>query len=89
MEFDNVPDEFGDILAGDGDVTRDGSVPPNGSGGGKSVTQVHPRMADRQMQATLGRHLRVMFDDVARSPVPDKFLLLLQTLESKEKEQSE
>lgn len=47
----------------------------------------HPRLVDRSLHATLGRHLRGMFDDVARAPVPDKFLELLQNLESKEKEQ--
>ena len=48
---------------------------------------VHPKLIDRKLQATLGRHLRLMFDDVARSPVPDKFLELLQNLDAKEKEQ--
>lgn len=53
-----------------------------------SSKDVHPKMIDRKLQATLGRHLRGMFDDVARSPVPDKFLELLKNLETKEKEQS-
>lgn len=48
--------------------------------------KVHPRIMDRHMQSELGRHLRAMFDDVASSPVPDKFLKLLQDLESKEKQ---
>jgi hypothetical protein len=44
------------------------------------------RMVDRQMQASLGMHLRAMFDHVAQEPVPDRFLALLESLESKEKE---
>ncbi len=54
---------------------------------GQDFANTHPRLIDRKMQATLGRHLRVMFDDVARAPVPDHFLDLLQNLETKEKEQ--
>ncbi len=53
-----------------------------------SSKDVHPKLIDRKLQAALGRHLRGMFDDVARSPVPDKFLELLKNLETKEKEQS-
>lgn len=45
---------------------------------------VHPKILDRQMQASLGRHLRAMFDDVAKAPIPDRFLKLLQDLENKE-----
>ena len=54
-----------------------------------TIKDVHPKLIDRKLQATLGRQLRVMFDDVARSPVPDKFLELLQNLDAKEKEQPE
>ena len=48
---------------------------------------VHPRLMDRHMQVTLGRRLRVMFEDVSSSPVPDKLLQLLQDLENKERGQ--
>ena len=40
---------------------------------------------DAKLQAKLGQTLRAMFDEVARAPVPDKFLDLLKQLESGEK----
>lgn len=33
------------------------------------------------LQAHIGRHLRAVFDEVAREPVPDRFLQLLKDLE--------
>ena len=39
----------------------------------------------RDVQTELGRRLRKMFDDVAKAPVPDKFLKLLDALEQQER----
>jgi Anti-sigma factor NepR len=33
------------------------------------------------LQAHIGRHLRAMFDEVAREPIPDRLLQLLKDLE--------
>ena len=40
---------------------------------------------DRSLQAQLGRQLRAIFSDVAHEPVPDRFVRLLEALESREK----
>jgi hypothetical protein len=39
----------------------------------------------RDVQTDLGRRLRKMFDEVAKAPVPDKFLKLLEALEQQER----
>jgi hypothetical protein len=39
----------------------------------------------RDVQTELGRRLRKMFDEVAKAPVPDKFLKLLEALEQQER----
>jgi hypothetical protein len=44
-------------------------------------------MLDRSLQAQLGRQLRAIFSDVAEEPVPDRFIKLLEELETKEKGQ--
>jgi hypothetical protein len=45
-------------------------------------------MLDRMVQAQIGRLLRDVFTDVADEPVPDRFVMLLAELESKDKENS-
>jgi hypothetical protein len=35
------------------------------------------------MQTFIGRQLRAVYDDIARQPVPDRFLELMKQLESK------
>jgi Anti-sigma factor NepR len=40
---------------------------------------------DPGLQAQIGQKLRAMFDEVAKAPIPDKFLDLLDKLESQEK----
>jgi hypothetical protein len=45
--------------------------------------QVDDRLLDRQIQAAIGRQLRMMYNDVASEPVPNKFLKLLDELASK------
>ena len=42
-------------------------------------------MLDRSLQAQLGRQLRAIFSDVAQEPVPDRFVKLLEALETREK----
>lgn len=39
---------------------------------------------DPQTQKHIGRMLKAVYDEVAREPVPDKFLDLLRQLEAKE-----
>jgi hypothetical protein len=36
------------------------------------------------VQATLGRALQDHYDDIVRTPIPDRFLVLLAELEAKE-----
>lgn len=40
---------------------------------------------DARLQAKIGQTLKAMFDEVAKVPVPDKFLDLLNKLEVQEK----
>ncbi len=40
---------------------------------------------DARLQAKIGQTLKAMFDEVAKAPVPDKFLDLLNKLEVQEK----
>lgn len=42
-----------------------------------------PPALDANIQRHIGRHLRAMFEEVASQPVPDRFLDLLDQLESK------
>jgi hypothetical protein len=42
-------------------------------------------MLDRSLQAQLGRQLRAIFSDVEQEPIPDRFIKLLEALESREK----
>jgi Anti-sigma factor NepR len=51
-----------------------------------SGAQRRPEKAPKQgmspdLQAHIGRHLRALFDEVAREPIPDRFLQLLKDLE--------
>jgi hypothetical protein len=45
-----------------------------------------PQAMGLDVQAHLGRQLRAVFDDLAKQPVPDRFLKLLDALESKSTE---
>ncbi len=40
---------------------------------------------DARLQAQIGQKLKLMFDEVANAPVPDKFLNLLSKLDGQEK----
>jgi hypothetical protein len=41
------------------------------------------RMISPDMQLFIGRQLRAVYDDVAKQPVPDRFLELMKQLDSK------
>lgn len=41
------------------------------------------RSGSHDMQSFIGRQLRAVFDDVAKQPVPDRFLELMKQLEAK------
>lgn len=49
----------------------------------KDGEAVDGRLADRQIQAAIGRQLRMMYNDIASEPVPEKLLQLLDELASK------
>jgi hypothetical protein len=42
-------------------------------------------MLDRSLQALIGRQLRAIFADIAKEPVPERFLKLLEALDAEEK----
>lgn len=39
--------------------------------------------APADMQAFIGRQLRAVYDDIAKQPVPDRFIELIKQLDSK------
>ena len=41
---------------------------------------------DSAAQALIGHHLRTLYGEIVREPVPDQFLKLLQDLERRERE---
>ena len=47
----------------------------------EGTSALRPVSAD--MQQFIGRQLRAVFDDVAKQPVPDRFLELMKQLDSK------
>lgn len=70
------------LAHGESDREREASMEP------PRPSDVHngPRgMLDRSLQAQLGRQLRAIFSDVAQEPVPERFIKLLEALESREK----
>jgi hypothetical protein len=67
---------LGDI--NDMDLTPDRIARPSDPGGSEKTDK--KGMAP-ELQAHIGRHLRAVFDEVAREPVPDRFLQLLKELE--------
>ncbi|MCW6507046.1 NepR family anti-sigma factor [Lichenifustis flavocetrariae] len=46
-------------------------------------SDVAPKPVSSDMQQFIGRQLRAVFDDVAKQPVPDRFLELMKQLEQK------
>lgn len=53
----------------------------NEQGPGRSSGMPRPSGAD--VHAYIGRQLRAVYDDVAKQPVPDRFLELMKQLDSK------
>lgn len=50
-------------------------------------SQARPNgMLDRTIQGQIGRMLRDVFSDVAKEPVPDRFVKLLEALQAREKQ---
>ena len=47
------------------------------------VGEQQTRAGSHDMQSFIGRQLRAVFDDVAKQPVPDRFLELMKQLEAK------
>ncbi len=60
-----------DHAVDNGRAGKPANAPGTGSGNGLSPT----------LQAHIGRHVRAVFDEVAREPVPEHLLRLLKDLE--------
>jgi hypothetical protein len=60
---------------------RSGRAEPEASGkSGKKPT----KKGDSSVQAAIGNRLRAYYDNVAKEPVPDRFVELLKRLDTKE-----
>jgi hypothetical protein len=59
----------------DMDPSQSAESIPNPSAAGQ------PAALDPDLQAHIGRQLRLVYDEVANEPVPDRFLKLLKELE--------
>lgn len=79
-ERDGLPDDDSagrEVSAGE-PTPRDGrDGPASGSSG--------PAAAAVDVQGYIGRQLRAVYDDVAKQPVPERFLALMRQLEQSEK----
>ena len=59
-------------------------APPEGDPAGQTGTPPETQQSQPgDMQTFLGRQLRAVYDDIARQPVPDRFLELMAQLEVK------
>ncbi len=84
----------GQIPANDGDIERrDNAVDPNMERQFmQSITapagpdSANGEGLDARLQAQIGHKLKLMFDEFANAPVPDKFLELLRKLDRQEGE---
>jgi hypothetical protein len=56
-------------------------TPPTHPSQDTETEAAQPEGLAPNLQAHIGRHLRAVFDEVAREPVPDRFLQLLKDLE--------
>jgi hypothetical protein len=63
------------VVASDADVTAQNNQ--------TSDDEASPRPVSADMQQFIGRQLRAVFDDVAKQPVPDRFLELMKQLDNK------
>lgn len=50
---------------------------------GADASEGNANQVTADMQLFIGRQLRAVYDDVAKQPVPDRFLELMKQLESK------
>lgn len=65
--------------------TPNSDMPPANRRSQAQATDRPPAMLDRTVQAQIGRLLRDVFADVAAEPVPERFVTLLEQLETREK----
>lgn len=67
-------------------MNKDDCLPIEATTAGPNMTSEHigpdAISLDPVIQAHIGRELRALFDEIAAEPVPDRFLVLLQSLES-------
>ena len=60
------------------------SEPTRDRAGDKGEDDAGPEMqVPADMQQFIGRQLRAVYDDVAKQPIPDRFLELMKQLEAK------
>jgi hypothetical protein len=57
-------------------VEKGAASKPDGTGGAETESGLSPGL-----QAHIGRHVRAVFDEVAREPIPEHLLRLLKDLE--------
>ena len=74
VERENSDDPVADEVNDRGTLAKD----PSGSG---RMSSAPPPATD--VHAYIGRQLRAVYDDVAKQPIPDRFLALMQQLEAK------
>lgn len=54
-----------------------------GAAQGSSAGAVAGAPAATDVQAYIGRQLRAVYDDIAKQPIPDRFVALMRQLETK------
>jgi len=59
--------------------------PAHRDGGDSPASGGKPAAAAVDVQGYIGRQLRAVYDDVAKQPVPERFLALMRQLEQSEK----
>lgn len=68
--------------SGGGPTDEDKGMQAEARSGGSDVSGAK---IDSRVQSEIGRHLRAIYDDVIKEPVPSKFLELLEQLEQSTK----
>lgn len=53
------------------------------------VTSSPERVKRAQRQSSLGRKLRILYDEIAQEPCPDEFLMLLEEADKAEKQMAQ
>ncbi len=69
-----------DLSAGNASGDASNDAPGKVAGHGKAAAD-DKRGLSSDLQGHIGRQLRAAFDEVAREPIPDRFLQLLKDLE--------